>query len=69
MKRNIGTLDRLMRLGVLAIVIVLYATHIIEGTTAIIFGIIGAIMGATALINFCPLYTLFGFSTHKEEKK
>lgn len=61
MKRNVGTIDRLLRiiLGlVIAIVGVLFDSW---------WGLISIIPLATGLFNFCPLYFPFGISTVKKE--
>ena len=60
MTRNIGLLDRVLRLvlglGLLSPVVVL------DGGGRW-FGLIGLVPLLTALIGHCPLYTVFGFST------
>jgi hypothetical protein len=48
------------------VIAILYFTHQIEGTAATVLGIAAIIIAATALINFCPLYRLFGISTRKK---
>lgn len=57
-KRNEGNTDRIIRL-VLAVVLFVVAL----ATQSIIIGVIAIIPLATALIGWCPLYTLFGLST------
>ena len=66
MKKNISLADRIIRLLLAAIVGVLYFTHVIGGTWAIILGIVAIIIAATALINFCPIYAALGISTRKK---
>lgn len=60
MKKNVGSLDKIIRI-VLGLAI---------GAAGIYYenwlGLIGIVPIATALINFCPLYTLFGISTCKK---
>lgn len=65
MTKNIGTLDRVLRLIFAIVVAVLYFTGLISGTAAIILGILAAVFLLTSVVGFCPLYTLFGFSTRK----
>jgi hypothetical protein len=67
MKKNIGTIDKVIRILVAAVVAVLYFTNIISGTVAIILLIVSAIFILTSLISFCPLYLPFGLSTRKKE--
>ena len=66
MKKNISPADRIARLLLAVVIAVLYFTHQIEGTAAIVLGIAAIIIAATALISFCPLYRLFGISTRKK---
>ncbi len=68
MKRNMGTLDRIIRTIIAAVIIVLYLTGQISGTAAIVLGIIAIIFLMTSLIGFCPIYVPFGISTRKEGK-
>lgn len=56
--RNLGTLDRIARFAVGALLIALALTGTI-GT----WGWIGAILVATAFMNFCPIYRIFGLKT------
>ena len=65
MKKNMGTLDRIIRLILVAVVAVLYFTNVISGTLALILGILAAVFLITSLISFCPLYVPFKISTRK----
>ena len=67
MKKNIGNWDRSLRVLAAVIVAVLYFTGVISGTLAIILGIFAVVFLLTALINFCPLYAPFKFSTCRKE--
>ncbi|MCB9230892.1 MAG: DUF2892 domain-containing protein [Bacteroidia bacterium] len=69
MKKNMGTIDRIVRIAVAAVVAVLYFTHVIDGTVAIVLGVLGTVFLLTSLVSFCPLYTLVGMSTCKVETK
>ena len=66
MKKNMGTLDRIIRLVLAVLVAVLYFTNVISGTLAIILGIVGIIFLVTSILGVCPLYMLFGLSTLKK---
>ena len=66
MKKNMGLIDRIIRLVLAAVVGVLYFTGQITGTAAIILGIFALIFVATSAIGFCPLYVPFKFSTRKK---
>ena len=60
MNRNIGTLDRSLRIGAGFTLIALAAT----GTVGP-WGWIGIVPVGTALFGLCPAYTLFGIKTCK----
>jgi hypothetical protein len=66
MKKNMGVVDRIIRLSIVALVAVLYFTNVISGTWAIILGILAVIFLLTSLVGVCPLYMPFGFSTRKK---
>lgn len=65
MKANIHNADKIARIMIAIVVAVLYFTGIIEGTTAVILAVIAAILAATVLIGFCPVYHFLGISTRK----
>ncbi len=68
MIRNMGSVDKMVRV-ILAIVIVgLYFADQITGTAAIVLLILAGVFILTSFISFCPLYYPFGISTRKEEK-
>jgi len=66
LNKNMGTLDRIVRLVIAAVIAVLYFTGTLSGLAAIILGILALIFVVTSLVGFCPLYVLFGFSTRKK---
>ncbi len=63
MKKNMGTADRVVRVLLAVLAGYLYYEGIIEGTLAYVFLALAGIFLLTSLVNFCPLYTLFGLST------
>jgi len=66
MKKNVGTVDKVIRIVVTAIILVLWFTHVVTGTLAVILLILAGILVVTSLIGTCPLYMLFGLSTRKK---
>ena len=65
MKNNMGTTDRILRAMSFILILVLFLTNILQGTLAyLLLGITGIFL-VTSLINFCPLYSIFGISTKK----
>jgi hypothetical protein len=67
MKRNMGSTDKIIRILVALIIIMLYVMHQISGTIAIIGLIFSGIFIITSFTSFCPLYLPFGISTRKKE--
>lgn len=63
MKKNMGTIDRIIRIVLAIIVAVLYMTGAITGFLGVILGILAIIFLLTGLIGFCPLYVPFKIST------
>ncbi len=63
MKKNMGNLDRIIRIIVAIIFSALYFTGTVIGTLGTVLVVLGAVFMATSLISFCPLYTLFGINT------
>ena len=68
MKKNMGPLDKAIRVIVALIVLALYFTGVISGWVAIILGIFAVVFILTSIISFCPLYTLFNINTCKTKK-
>jgi hypothetical protein len=69
MKANMGTADRVIRLIVAAILAVLIGMKVVEGTLAIILGIVAAVFLLTSIMSFCPAYLPLGLSTRKGGKE
>lgn len=68
MKINMGPADRFIRIILAAVIAVLYLTKQINGTWAVILGILAVVFLVTSLIGFCPLYVPLGLSTKKKSK-
>jgi len=66
MKPNMGTTDKIIRIAIAALVVVLYFTHVISGTLGIVLLALAAVFVLTSLISFCPLYLPFGINTGKK---
>ncbi|HCQ29218.1 MAG TPA: DUF2892 domain-containing protein [Flavobacteriales bacterium] len=63
MKHNVGTADKIVRI-ILAIVFAgLYFGNVVTGTFGIVLLVLGIVFLLTAIVGFCPLYTLFGINT------
>ena len=61
-----GTVDKVIRILVAVIILVLYFTHVITGTLGVILLILAGVFVVTSLIGTCPLYLPFGLSTRKK---
>ena len=66
LKKNMGTIDRVISTTIAVIIIALYLAGQISGTLAIILAIVTIAFLATSAIGFCPVYTIVGISTLKE---
>jgi hypothetical protein len=69
MKKNMGAIDRIVRVVVAIILIALYALGYISGTLGIILLVLSGIFILTSLITTCPLYLPFGISTRRTVSK
>jgi hypothetical protein len=67
MKKNMGTIDKVIRILVAIVVVVLYFTKVISGTLGIILLILAGIFVVTSVLGLCPLYLPFGLSTKRKE--
>lgn len=63
MKKNMGTIDRIIRILLAIVVVILYINDSITGVAAIILGILAIVFILTSLIGFCPLYLPLKIST------
>jgi hypothetical protein len=70
MKQNMGNADRLIRIIIAAGLAALYFSGAITNITlATILWIIGIILFVTAVVGFCPLYSLFRMNTLRKVKR
>lgn len=67
MKKNMGMLDRILRVVIAAILVTLYFTNIVTGTIGIVLIALSGIFVLTSFMSFCPLYLPFGIRTCKKE--
>jgi hypothetical protein len=68
MKKNEGTIDRIVRIIAGAIGVVSALIIGLKSGVGIVVGIIGLLLLGTGVIGFCWLYTPLGISTRKETK-
>jgi hypothetical protein len=67
MKKNLGNVDRVLRITFAVVVAILFFTKVISGTSGIILLVAGIILGITSVVSFCPVYWSLGWKTIKKE--
>jgi hypothetical protein len=67
MKKNMGTIDKVVRIALAIVALVLFFTHVISGVLGIVILVLAGVFVLTSLISFCPLYLPFGISTSKKK--
>jgi len=67
MTKNMGSLDRLLRVTAAILVGIFYMTGQLSGLTALILGALAVIFVATSAVGSCPLYLPFDLSTRRGE--
>jgi hypothetical protein len=65
MKKNMGTLDKSIRVILAAVFAYLYFSGTVTGTIGYVLLAVGVIFLLTSLVSFCPLYPLLGINTCK----
>jgi len=68
MEKTVGTADAVARIILAVVVGALYFMGKISGTAALVAGIIAAILVITGITGYCPLYSILGTSTRKQEQ-
>ena len=63
-----GTIDKLIRLVIAAVFVILYFMGIVSGTLGIVLLVLAGVFVVTSLISFCPLYTVLGLNSGKTDK-
>lgn len=66
MKKNMGFIDRIVRVLIAVLITVYYFKGAFNGVLAIVLGIVALIFVVTSLLSYCPLYSLLGTSTKKD---
>ncbi|WP_439129273.1 YgaP family membrane protein [Polaribacter sp.] len=69
MKKNMGSVDKTVRVIIAIVLGILFYTNVISGTLGIILLILAGVFVLTSFISFCPLYLPFGISTSKNNHK
>ena len=66
MKKNMGIVDRIVRLVLFAAFAGLYFGGVVTGTLGIVMMVLGAVFLLTSFIGTCPLYLPFGINTREK---
>ena len=69
MKANMGTTDKVVRLVLALVFIILFFTHTVDGVFGYILLGLAGVIAVTSFIRFCPLYWPFGISTTKKSNQ
>lgn len=65
MNKNMGQLDRIIRIVVAVVLAILAFAAALPSWATIVLGLLAAVLLATSVIGFCPLYALLKISTQK----
>ncbi|MBL7861132.1 MAG: DUF2892 domain-containing protein [Cyclobacteriaceae bacterium] len=68
MKKNVGNMDKVIRIVLSIIFGVLYFTGTVTGTLGLALVILGGIFVLTSLVGFCPIYSIVGLNTCPTKK-
>ncbi len=63
MTTNMGKFDRILRIALAIVLVILIVTGALHGTLAILAGVVAAVFLVTSLVGFCPAYRLVGIDT------
>jgi len=66
MKKNMAVLDRIGRVVLVALVVVLYFAHVLSPVAAVILGILAVVFLLTSIVGTCPIYLALGISTKRK---
>ena len=68
MKKNMGGIDKVIRVLIAIIFFLLYFTEIVSGAFGGVLVALGAVFVITSLVGTCPLYLPFGINTCKKKQ-
>ncbi|MBN2729946.1 MAG: DUF2892 domain-containing protein [Bacteroidales bacterium] len=63
MKKNMGMADRILRVMLAVLAVVLYFTGVVTGTAGIVMLAVAGVFLLVSSIGSCPLYLPFGIRT------
>ncbi len=65
MKKNVGLIDKIIRIIIAAVILVLFLTDVITGVAGIVLLVIGGVLVLTSITGRCGLYYPLGINTCK----
>jgi hypothetical protein len=63
MKKNLGTIDRVIRVILALVIILLYALNVISGGIGLTLLVISGVVLLTGIFGVCPLYIPLGLNS------
>lgn len=66
--KNVGTIDKIVRIAAAILIGVLYMTHTISGIVAILLVVVAIVLLITSFVGFCPLYRPLGINTCRKKR-
>lgn len=67
MKKNMGALDKSLRVLAAIFIALLYYLDILNGMVAYVLLAVAIVFLITSFVNFCPLYAILGVNTCKKK--
>ena len=68
MKKNVGSIDKIIRYLLAALFIILFIFNVVSGLFGYILLALAVIFILTSLLNFCPIWWMIGANTCKIKK-
>lgn len=69
MKKNLSSIERVVRVVIALVVAILYLTNQITGVATIVLGVIAGAFILTSSAGFCPIYASLSLIGKKSESK
>jgi hypothetical protein len=66
-RKNCGTKDRVARIAFGALVAVAYVMGYIQGTVALVLGVVALVMVVTGAAGYCAIYEPLGIDTRENK--
>jgi Protein of unknown function (DUF2892) len=67
MRKNVGKMDRIVRISIAVVLSLLAYSKIIPSDFALGVYLVSVIIALTGFVRFCPLYKILHKSTNREE--